>query len=241
MEEYPQILIVHTNYDKISAIADFLKNNGFLVKHIVSPLEAFKLIPTLDHVVGYLLQKESKPLSAYKMIDYIKTELRQNKIFIVISENKTDNLSNVEEELADFELPENPNKKDLDKLLLIFSGTQKIQTNKEKIYSLDYLKEVSDNNLDFIQESLELFKESLIKDLEDLEFNLKLGAYKEIRSLAHRIKPSFAMLCNQKGVKICDEITYDSEDSELPKLISELKNTYLEMINLIKSDFPNLK
>lgn len=235
----PQIIIIHTDYNSIAGIDTFLRTHGFAVKHFATPLAAFKLLLGINNLAGFILQKDSKPLSAYKTIDYIKSELKINSFFAVLTSGD-DTETKLEDTNVDFKLSKSATPADLQELIAAIKKQLDSENITENLYSLDYLKEVSDNNLPFIKESLLLFKNSVAKDVEELYFKLKSASYNEIRQLAHRIKPSFAMVCSQKGIELCDEITYQVEDAGLEKKIVDLQKTYQEIVAAITSDFPNL-
>ena len=108
------------------------------------------------------------------------------------------------------------------------------------VYSLDYLKEISDNSTEFIEESLQLFSSSVAKEIGDLYLKIQNNNYEEIRKIAHKIKPFFAMVQNHKGVEICDQITYKAKDGELKNIIDDLYAEFTNIQHALKTDYPNL-
>ncbi|MCL6218851.1 Hpt domain-containing protein [Zunongwangia pacifica] len=236
------ILIVHKDYDKIANLSLLFKEQGFYCLHVKSGLEAIKKFEAAEDVIKTLLiQEDSLPLNAYKTIDYIKTELDKSPYCVVLQESGGTEISGSHKIiLIDrfFSLGE-----DMDSLFHDICEQVK-NTFAEKptncSYSLGYLKEISDNSAEFIAESLQLFSTSVAKEIGDLYLKIKTGSYEDIRKIAHKIKPSFAMLENHKGVEICDQITYQAKDRELKNSIDDLYAEFNRIQHALKTDYPNL-
>jgi PAS domain S-box-containing protein len=94
---------------------------------------------------------------------------------------------------------------DLFKILTKYLG--KRLTNKQKIISsestnqidtpiidLTYLKKVSNNNQEFIQEIINTFLESMPKSIEDINTFLKEKNWIQLGKVAHKIKPTITLM-----------------------------------------------
>ncbi len=234
------VLIVHKDYDQVAQLSLFLKEQGFYCHYVKSGLEAIKKFETEEGIKTLIIQENNLPLNAYKTIDYIKTELNKNPYSIVLQESEgTEVIASQKLVPVDqfYLLGDNIN------ILLDNINKQEksvLKSAKSCCYSVEYLREISDNSLEFIEESLQLFSTSVAKDIGDLYLKVKTKDYEEIRKIAHKIKPSFAMVENFKGVELCDEITYKAKDDDFKKLIEELYSEFVQIQNALKQDYPNL-
>jgi CheY-like chemotaxis protein len=61
-------------------------------------------------------------------------------------------------------------------------------------FDLTYLRTVSDNNHDFIQEMIQTFVQSVPPVLEEMHLALNNQSWEKLSRLAHQIKPSFSLL-----------------------------------------------
>lgn len=61
-------------------------------------------------------------------------------------------------------------------------------------YDLAYLRSVSDNNQDFIQEMVQTFVETIPPVLKEMEASVSANDWTKLSRLAHQIKPSFSLL-----------------------------------------------
>lgn len=71
---------------------------------------------------------------------------------------------------------------------------------------LTYLREYSDNDIDFIRDMIELYLENIPESLESIENSLKAQEYAEIASSAHKIKPSMIFMGLSSAKDLCIEI-----------------------------------
>jgi PAS domain S-box-containing protein len=61
-------------------------------------------------------------------------------------------------------------------------------------YNLDYLRSVSGNNMEFIQEMITTFLQTLPGVMEDMEKAVADHSWEKLSRLAHQIKPSFTLM-----------------------------------------------
>ncbi|MDN3593694.1 Hpt domain-containing protein [Zunongwangia endophytica] len=230
------ILIVHKNYDSIESIYLRLTKEGYDCIYASTGFEAIKKIESKE-VLAVLVEENSIPLNAYQTINYINSELNKSPYCVVLQDSanphKLDSQANIAIDRY-FVLGEEI------EVLLKDIGIGKQLNIDSCCYSIGYLKEVSGNNPQFIEESLQLFLNSVVNDIEALYIQSKINAFEEIRQIAHKIKPSFSMVENHKGVELCDQITYEAEDDDLEKVIEQLHAEFLKIQKSIKKDYPNL-
>ncbi len=69
-----------------------------------------------------------------------------------------------------------------------------VQSSPKSYYNLDYLKEVSGNNQDFIQEMVNTFVTTLPQTLFELTEASENADWDKLSRLAHQIKPSFTLM-----------------------------------------------
>ena len=234
------ILIVHKDYDKVAKLSLFLEEHGFLCLYAKSGLEAFKNFESAkDGIKTLMMQEDNLPINAYKTIDYIKTELNQTPYCVILKESAGTATNNAQQlELIDRSFILGEELSDL--LRDIVQQEKTFDKQGSFVYSLDYLKEISDNSTEFIEESLQLFSSSVAKEIGDLYLKIQNNNYEEIRKIAHKIKPSFAMVQNHKGVEICDQMTYKAKDGELKNIIDDLYAEFTNIQHALKTDYPNL-
>ena len=233
------IMIVHKNHEKIENLSLFFKDQGFVCHYAKSGLEAIKKFEA-EEIKTLIIQENNLPINAYKTIAYIKTELNKNPYCVILKDSEDGEINDSKElDLIDrfYLLGE-----DLDGLLRDISGEKKneVTDQNNSCYSLDYLNEISGNSEEFIEESLELFSLSVGKEIRDLYIKIKNQDYEEIRKIAHKIKPSFAMVENPNGIEICDQITYKAKEGELKTVIDDLHAEFLKIKQALKTDYPNL-
>ncbi|WBL21156.1 Hpt domain-containing protein [Zunongwangia sp. HRR-M8] len=230
------ILIIHKNFTSIEPIYLRFTKEGYQCLYASNGLEAIKKLGNKD-IFALLVEEKTSPLNAYQTINYIFTELKMSPFNVVLRD--PENPGNIDSQVnihidGFFDLGG-----DIEILLKeIDNGKQsKIDSSS---YSIGYLKEVSGDNAQFIEESLQLFLNSVVNDIEALYLHINSNSFEEIRQIAHKIKPSFSMVENNRGVEICDRITYKAKDKDLEKLIEELHAEFLKIQNSIKKDYPNL-
>lgn len=176
-----------------------------------------------------------EPLNPFKLMDYVFQELNKECPMIIVGDGSE--AEGVFESYLRFNYP--IEQYNIDSL---FSNiTVKKVEKEDQLFSLDYLNELSDNNEEFLEESIQLFRDSLAVKFEDLKKAISRFDFQETRQIAHNVKPTFAMLGNEKGRAMCHAICYDASDSEIPELCLVLKNEYNLIINEIEKQFPKLK
>lgn len=92
-------------------------------------------------------------------------------------------------------------------------------------YNLDYLRSVSGNNSEFINEMITTFLQTLPNILEDMDKAVSDGNWEKLSRLAHQIKPSFTLM----GLDFLrSKILFIEEHGKAATKLSELKETVAE-------------
>lgn len=116
-----------------------------------------------------------------------------------------------------------------------------IEKTDAETYSLSYLRTISENDENFIIESLHIFKFSVAVKLMELSSAVKRGDEKRAGEIAHNIKPSFEMLSIDFAREICDELYFRTSGESLEILFNKLETGFLKIMEAIEKDFPQLK
>jgi PAS domain S-box-containing protein len=114
----------------------------------------------------------------------------------------------------------------------------------EKI-DLTYLREISDNNDEFIIQMIELFLQKTPGAIVDMNTSFKEQNWKELRMIAHRIKPSFNYVgasVIQKKLALIEN--YSESQSNLDKiegLIQEVESSSKSVFSELETELKNMK
>ncbi len=184
-----------------------------------------------------VMDQDIAPLDPFKLMEYISHELQKVLAMVVVGNQDSNNATSHGTYLK---LAYPISEEDLDKMVTHMDLVPKTE-KQTKVFSLDYLIKLSDNNEEFIQESIQLFLESVSAKLEELKTAITDGNYNAAREIAHNVKPTFAMLGNDKGRDICDIICHDAEDAEIPDLAKSLEDESILITNELEKEFPQLK
>lgn len=101
-------------------------------------------------------------------------------------------------------------------------------SNGKASFDLTYLRSVSDNNQEFLQEMIQTFVQSIPPVLEDMQASLETKNWKKLSRLAHQIKPSFSLL----GMEALRETVFSIEETAQQKTdLTKLATTTQDFIN----------
>ena len=108
------------------------------------------------------------------------------------------------------------------------NGTlKKLLTDKKVNFDLAYLRSVSDNNQEFIQEMIQTFVQSIPPILKKMDKSVSEKNWEKLSGLAHQIKPSFSLLGMDSLRKT---IFYIEENAHQKTNLRELTNTTHQFI-----------
>jgi PAS domain S-box-containing protein len=115
---------------------------------------------------------------------------------------------------------------------------KKILSSKKITFDLAYLRSVSDNNQQFIQEMIQTFVQTIPLVLKEMDASLSDKNWKNLSRLAHQIKPSFSLLGMDALRKT---IFYIEENAHQKNNLRELACTTLEFIQNCENVIDDLK
>ena len=184
-----------------------------------------------------VLDKDVKPLGSFQTFDFIRSELELN-IPVLIVHDENDHADYKDYEGLDA-IHLETSEKSLTKIESFVSPKQDLNEYNPIAYSLNYLKELSDNNEEFISSSLGLFLSSVSERMDEMKKMLSKNKFKKVSKIAHNIKPSFGMIENQAGHEICDYIAHHAKINELPELVEKLDELFVQLKNQLIIDFPS--
>ncbi|QLE00682.1 Hpt domain-containing protein [Galbibacter sp. BG1] len=240
MEIY-NILIISNQPEVSNKFLHFKKRDHWNVHIYENSFSAIQYLKKNEDIHFIIFDEVSGPLNPFQLADYLASELSLSIPLIIIGEGVNEHKYTREGNLFLFV------KKPLisDKLAII---EQIIEENlieddqelDEKSYSLEYLKTLSDNDEDFIFESLTVFKESVLDKLNECRESIENEEFKNVREIAHNIKPSFEMLENTRCKNICNNICYKATEKEIKGLFNVLEEEYQKIVKELAEDFPQL-
>jgi PAS domain S-box-containing protein len=117
-----------------------------------------------------------------------------------------------------------------------FKKKVKVQSS----YNLKYLREVSNNNQEFINEMLQTFIRTIPPILDDMAANAMTENWQVVGSLAHQIKPSFVLMGADKLRDGIIEIERSAKENLnigiLKETVDDFRARCLEIINSLREE-----
>jgi len=239
MSKYLNMLFINSDPSEVDAFSLLSENYNWNIESSSNSFQAIQRIKENPIYNALIIDHAIQPLTPIQLIDYLTIELNINiPAVLIIEESASEDLKN--EEL--FLVMKKPiTKGKLDKILYFVSESVGNSNNQIKPYSLDYLKQLSDNDTAFILESLQIFKDSVYVKINELKQAIKNLEYNTAREIAHNIKPSFEMLDNDYSKVLCNNICYEVKDQEISFLAEKLSLEYTKIVTELKKEFPNIK
>lgn len=224
---YNSLLIVESSQDETKRFIDILQIHcDTNISTFDNSIDAILWLQT-NYTEAIVLEDNMKPMGALETSEYIRNELKlETPIFISTNNSQLNNKFKLQKPFTFKSL-----------LTLINRDVLHEETKEIKQYSLEYLKEISGNNTEFINGSLEIFIKSVAQQLHEIDKAASERDFEKIKKIAHNIKPSFEMLLNEKATKVCNTLTYDLNTSEFLPEIEEIKRIYIQIKEQIDSDF----
>ncbi|GAA4282467.1 Hpt domain-containing protein [Gaetbulibacter aestuarii] len=232
------ILFVDSREDHKNAFVDLLKNTEYQVIWLENSFKAIQWLKNhgAQSVLLMVVDGHIKPLSSFQTYDYIKNELDLNVPVLVVHEQ--DDTPDYSEYPGLDYIKRNNNEENLNKIKEIASQQLEFNGYNPKAYSLNYLREVSDNNEEFIASSMALFLNSVSDRMNDMKKAISNQKYKEVSEIAHNIKPSFAMIENEAGRTLCDTMAHSAKEEEMFEMVNKLNTLFFELKEQLQTDFP---
>jgi CheY-like chemotaxis protein len=117
------------------------------------------------------------------------------------------------------------------------NGTaKKNSAGKKGGFDLTYLRSVSENNEEFIQEMIRTFVQTIPSILHEMEISLSVKNWGKISRLAHQLKPSFAMMEMEDLRRTALHIEKNSEDESNPDELARLTWKFIHDCQILIDD-----
>jgi len=218
------IVLVENSQDESLYFTDIVKKkyDNIEVKVLTNSFEAIQWLQN-NRAQALVIEEDAQPMNAAQTSDYLRQELEM-EIPIFISSSKKSLKQNYI--LKPFTK---------DSLSSFFDLTP--AESEYPLYSLNYLKEISGGNSEFIRDSVAIFKSSVQAQIKELEIASEENNDQKASEIAHSIKPSFEMMENKEGSEICNKLTYDLENYQLSLLVKELKIIFENILQQLENDF----
>ena len=229
-----KIAFIESDEQHKTDFLDLSRINGWAVTTYSHTIELIQNIK-LDQPDAIVIEEDASPLNAYQTYEYLTIEVKL-EVPILVSFKSEDKKERYKQNNLYF-IEKKFTHKVVEQINELFIPTE---TGTHKKYSLDYLNAISDGNLEFVAESLQIFTSSVERKLAEIDQLLATADYKTIGEIAHNIKPSFEMIESETGKNICNLLVYESEANDVPQLIENLKNEFAALQKEISRDFPKL-
>lgn len=114
----------------------------------------------------------------------------------------------------------------------------------ERVTSLDYLREFSNNDLSFMKDMISIFIDTIGEDLSNIENAWQKGEFGLVRSTVHKMKPSYQFMgiaSLREDILKLEQLAKAGENpEEMKKLIEKIK-VYTDLgIKELQLDLKNL-
>ncbi len=125
-----------------------------------------------------------------------------------------------------------------------YNTIERLHPESEELYNLDILREMLDNNEDYLNELLQKFLKETPNKLKALEDAFEKRDIKEVREITHYLASSIHHL----NIHTLNEVIKDIESKKITRSVRQLRmaiafisETLDQVIQKIREDFPHLK
>ncbi len=110
-----------------------------------------------------------------------------------------------------------------------------------RFYDLDYLKEIAEDDEDFMNEMMKIFINEIPSSLANAQKMALNAEWKQLGKLLHRISPAFAFFgiheIESEIHRLEEYIHFSKNLEEVPKLLEIVRELTSEAVRQLKSDF----
>jgi len=107
-------------------------------------------------------------------------------------------------------------------------------------YDLNYLRDVSNNNQEFMKEMVLTFINTIPPILDDMSASAMIGEWTKVGSLAHQVKPSFVLMganhMRDKVLEIEHRAKNNLDTHNLKETINTFRSLCLEIVNSLSHE-----
>jgi HPt (histidine-containing phosphotransfer) domain-containing protein len=108
-------------------------------------------------------------------------------------------------------------------------------------YDLNYLKEISNNDEDFLIDMIKTFIDITPATIKEMKKFLQNRSFEELGKAAHRFAPSVSFIGVQRIIEAIDQIEDKALNKsgleDLPELLNKVENDCSFIISSLKKDF----
>lgn len=129
---------------------------------------------------------------------------------------------------------------------IVYSQKSLAATNalsSEKLYSLDALVGIDQEDTEFLNEILHVFNKNTKKDLDNLLNAIQNKQMNEVFQLAHKMKSSIYSMGIKQAYKTVESLEFyaktGEQEEKIPLLGNQLQQTLEQVFRQLKTDFPN--
>lgn len=126
--------------------------------------------------------------------------------------------------------------KDL-KIVPLAHPIEKPVKEKKKLYDLDYLRRISDNNKEFIHEMVQTFVTTMPPVLREMDEAVLEKNWERLSRLAHKVKPTFTLM-GLEDLKVL--VVFIETNSAVGNDLDEVKKVTREFIDKCRNVIPAL-
>lgn len=238
-----KILLVEDNEFNQILAKSILKNKGMLVDTANDGLESIEILKEKKYDL-ILMDEQMPKLGGIEATQIIRNELKIKTPIIAITANIVKGVIETCINAGMNDYISKPFESDvlIDKISkLVINNKNKIEL---KLYSLDKLKNILNNENEIVYKMLKTFVSSTPIYLEDLNTYYKALDYKNILKITHKMKPSCEILCVNELEHILPKIEaycktqIDNED--LSTLIKKTNKIYNKLFIQLKEKIDEL-
>jgi len=235
------ILFLEGKEDDKNQFLDLLNDSKCQVICQSNSFNAIQWLKTNATPTVLVIDENIKPLNGIQTWEFIKSELKLN-IPILIVKDLSIPSSQDYSRYQELEILDKPyDARIIDKINDMAARQGILGSASNKTYSLDFLKELSDNNPEFISSSVSLFVTSVSEKMEEMQEAISKNNYNSVSSIAHNIKPSFEMIESEGGRDLCNNLAHEAKDDDMYNAVNKLNALFLEIKAQLKTDFQNIK
>lgn len=207
-------LLSKNNYDLILMDIQMPILDGYQTTTIIR--EELKLEIPIIALTAHSTIKEREKCFSLGMNDYISKPFKKNELLHKIEVlTKPDSLKKIITEKS-------------------------ISKNSSDIISLEYLKEMSSNDLDFQNEMLTLFMNQSIENKKLLEEYINEEKYSQVKKIAHKLKSSFSLIgANLETLEFFENLEPENRKhikTYLTKLDEQISLIHIEIDKILKKN-----
>lgn len=113
----------------------------------------------------------------------------------------------------------------------------------KKLYNLDSLKGIEQENMEFLNEVIHVFNKNTKRDLDNLLKAIGKNEMNEVFQLSHKMKSSIYSMGIKQAYKTIESLEFyaktGEQEEKIPLLGNQLRNIMEQVFQQIKTDFPN--